>query len=67
MARIADELQKLVELLNRYEWNDVYNMDGTGLFYRMQVETEIILTILLHSHASKVDNGLATKQLKGRM
>lgn len=37
MARVAEELPKLREVLNCFPWKDIYNMDETGLFYRMQV------------------------------
>jgi hypothetical protein len=52
MARVTDELPKLIAVLNRYEWNDIYNMDETGLFYRMHVGTEVIFITLLLSNAS---------------
>ena len=37
MALIEEVLSGLRNFLNKYEWKDIYNMDKTGLFYRMQV------------------------------
>lgn len=36
-ASITDALPRLREILDKYEWKDIYNMDETGLFYRMQM------------------------------
>lgn len=37
MATIAAALPGIRQVLDAYEWRDIYNMDETGLFYRMQV------------------------------
>lgn len=37
MALVEEVLPGLRAVLNKYEWKDIYNMDETGLFYRMQV------------------------------
>ena len=37
MMVIENALPAIRELLDQYEWKDIYNMDETGLFYRMQV------------------------------
>ena len=36
---LESEIPKLREALDRYEWKDIYNMDETGLFYRMQPDS----------------------------
>ena len=36
-AVIAQARPLLCELLDQYDWKDIYNMDEAGLFYRMQV------------------------------
>ena len=38
MALIEKERPKIREVLDKYALADVYNMDETGLFYRMQVQ-----------------------------
>ncbi len=37
MATLANTLPATREILDQYAWKDIYNMDETGLFYRMQV------------------------------
>lgn len=37
MEVIEGERPKIREILDKYELKDIYNMDETGLFYRMQV------------------------------
>ncbi len=37
MAALANTLPAIRDVLDQYAWKDIYNMDGTGLFYRMQV------------------------------
>ena len=37
MTLIEKSLPDIRETLDKYEWKDIYNMDETGLFYRLQV------------------------------
>ncbi len=37
MAALANTLPAIRDVLGQYAWKDIYNMDETGLFYRMQV------------------------------
>ncbi len=37
MAALANTLPGIRDVLDQYAWKDIYNMDETGLFYRMQV------------------------------
>jgi len=37
MAVIEESLSQIRLTLDQYERRDIYNMDETGLFYRMQV------------------------------
>lgn len=37
MTVITNALPTIRETLNKFAWKDIYNMDETGLFYRMQV------------------------------
>ncbi len=37
MAVIEESLPQIRLTLDQYEWRDIYNMDETGLFYKMQV------------------------------
>jgi hypothetical protein len=37
MAMIEESLSQIRLTLDQYERRDIYNMDETGLFYRMQV------------------------------
>jgi len=37
MAAFANTLLAIRDILDQYAWKDIYNMDKTGLFYRMQV------------------------------
>jgi hypothetical protein len=37
MAALANTLPAIHDVLDQYAWKDIYNMDETGLFYRMQV------------------------------
>jgi hypothetical protein len=37
MAALANTLPAIRDVLDQYVWKDIYNMDETGLFYRMQV------------------------------
>jgi hypothetical protein len=37
MAAFANTLPAIHDVLDQYAWKDIYNMDETGLFYRMQV------------------------------
>jgi hypothetical protein len=37
MAVIEESLPQICLTLDQYEWRNIYNMDETGLFYRMQV------------------------------
>jgi len=39
MTTIAAALSGIRQVLDTYEWRDIYNMDESGLFYRMQVHT----------------------------
>ncbi len=39
MTTIAAALPGIRQVLDAYEWRDIYNMDESGLFYRMQVHT----------------------------
>ena len=34
---LEQSLPAIREVLDQYEWKDIYNMDETGLFYRLQV------------------------------
>ncbi len=35
MAALANTLPAIRDILDQYAWKDIYNMDKTGLFYRM--------------------------------
>ena len=37
MTLIEKSLPDIRETLDKYEWKDIYNIDETGLFYRLQV------------------------------
>jgi hypothetical protein len=37
MAMIEESLPQIHLTLDQYEWRDIYNMDETRLFYKMQV------------------------------
>jgi hypothetical protein len=37
MAVLANILPAIRDVLDQYAWKDIYNMDETGLFYRMQI------------------------------
>jgi hypothetical protein len=37
MAAFANTLPAICDVLDQYVWKDIYNMDKTGFFYRMQV------------------------------
>jgi len=37
MAALTSTLLAIHDVLDQYAWKDIYNMDKTGLFYRMQV------------------------------
>ncbi len=37
MDALANTLPTIRDILDQYAWKDIYNMDETGLFYRMQV------------------------------
>jgi hypothetical protein len=37
MTTLANTLPAIRDVLDQYAWKDIYNMDETGLFYRMQV------------------------------
>jgi hypothetical protein len=37
MAPFANTLPAIRDILDQYAWKDIYNMDKTGLFYRMQI------------------------------
>jgi len=37
MAVFANTLLAIRDVLDQYAWKDIYNMDETRLFYRMQV------------------------------
>jgi hypothetical protein len=39
MTTVAATLPGIHQVLNAYEWRDIYNMDESGLFYCMQVHT----------------------------
>jgi hypothetical protein len=39
MTTVAAALSGIRQVLDAYEWHDIYNMDESGLFYRMQVHT----------------------------
>ncbi len=39
MTTVATTLSGIRQVLDTYEWRDIYNMDDSGLFYRMQVHT----------------------------
>jgi len=39
MTIVAAALPGIRQVLDAYEWRDIYNMDENGLFYRMQVHT----------------------------
>lgn len=34
---VQEALPRLREVLDRYDWENIYNMDETGLYYRMEV------------------------------
>ncbi len=35
MAALANTLPAIRDVMDQYAWKDIYNMDQTGLFYRM--------------------------------
>ncbi|KAG5458527.1 MAG: hypothetical protein BJ554DRAFT_1228, partial [Olpidium bornovanus] len=35
-AFVEEQRQKIKDVIDKFEWRDIYNMDETGLFYRMQ-------------------------------
>jgi hypothetical protein len=37
MVALANTLPAIRDVMDQYAWKDIYNMDETGLFYRMQV------------------------------
>jgi hypothetical protein len=37
MDALANTLLAIHDVLDQYAWKDIYNMDKTGLFYRMHV------------------------------
>ncbi len=37
MAALTNTLPTIRDILDQYAWKDIYNMDKTRLFYRMQV------------------------------
>jgi len=37
MAILVNTLPAIRDVLDQYAWKDIYNMDETRLFYRMQV------------------------------
>jgi hypothetical protein len=37
MAALTNTLPAIRDVMDQYAWKDIYNMDETGLFYRMQV------------------------------
>jgi hypothetical protein len=37
MATLANTLPAIRDVLDKYAWKYIYNMDETGLFYQMQV------------------------------
>ncbi|XP_043693961.1 ARS-binding protein 1-like isoform X2 [Telopea speciosissima] len=39
MVQLETELPRIREVLDQYKWDDIYNMDQTGLFYRMQADS----------------------------
>jgi len=39
MTTVAAALPGIRQVLEAYEWHDIYNMDESGLFYHMQVHT----------------------------
>ncbi|XP_074373781.1 CENP-B homolog protein 2-like [Apium graveolens] len=39
MEKIESILPSIREELDKWAWKDIYNMDETGLFYRMQADT----------------------------
>lgn len=41
MAAIANALPSIRDSLDMYEWKDIYNMDETGLFYKMQADNSL--------------------------
>ncbi len=38
MAALTNTLPAIRDVLDKYAWKDIYNMDEIGLFYRMQVQ-----------------------------
>jgi hypothetical protein len=74
MTTVATALSGIRQVLDAYEWCDIYNMDESGLFYRMQVHTvsskRYQMSLSLANYACsptlQADNSLATKQLEGR-
>ncbi len=41
MTVIEEARPKLCQILDQYSWDDIYNMDETGLFYRMQADNSL--------------------------
>jgi hypothetical protein len=37
MALVETERPLIREILDKYDWSDIYNMDETGLFYQQEV------------------------------
>src|SRR5947209_14932137 len=38
---VEKAITDLKQLTNSYEWKDIYNMDETGLFFRMEPDTTL--------------------------
>ncbi|KAL6498035.1 hypothetical protein OROGR_028432 [Orobanche gracilis] len=41
MQAVEDAIPTLRNVLDKYEWKDIYNMDETGLFYRLQADNSL--------------------------
>lgn len=41
MQAVEDAIPILRNVLDQYEWKDIYNMDETGLFYRLQADNSL--------------------------
>ena len=39
---VANSLPRLRDTLNKFQWKDIYNMDETGLLFRMQVRAVVV-------------------------
>jgi len=53
LNNIAEALPLLHQLLNQYEWKDIYNMDETGLFYRLPADRSLATKQLEGTKKSK--------------